>query len=80
MPRLTSATSINALLWAMPKYVRPPAPPAIAAANRADVMGYSFKGYLLTDADRAYLQEHGMPNGRPWRIDETPAPEGFVPC
>lgn len=76
--KLTSGASIPVLLWAMPKYVRPPAPPLIQAVVRSGVSYPTFKNYMLSDEDRDYLMEHGMPNGAGWKIDDTPPPEGFV--
>lgn len=77
MPRLNSAASIPVLLWAMPKYERPSTPPLIQAVVNSGVQNPTFKGYLLSPEDRAYLMKHGMPNGSGYAIDETPAPEGF---
>lgn len=78
MPKLTSAASIPVLLWCMPKYVRPAPTPLVAAVARSGVSNPTFKNHLMTDADRAYLKEHGMPNGSGYAIDMTPPPEGFT--
>lgn len=76
---LMHTSSYSALLWAMPKYVRPPAPPLIAAVARSGVNYPTFKGYMLSDEDREYLEKHGMPNGSGYAIDNSPPPEGFEP-
>ena len=61
-----------------PAYHRPPPTPLIAAVVRSGVNCPTFKNHMLSDEDRAYLQEHGMPNGSGYAIDMGPAPEGFT--
>lgn len=76
--RLICGASIATLMWAMPKYVRPEATPLIKAVVKSGVPYASFKRHMLSEADIAYLEDHGMPNNIPWRIVDVPQVEGFT--
>lgn len=76
--RLTSAASVRVLIWCMPRYVRPPAPPLIQSVVKAGVDRASFKRHMLSEEDIAYLELHGMPNNIPWRILDVDQIPGFV--